>query len=170
MPVEVVRRQQRENAYRGRHRHVRSLKARELDDEHVMSVVVVQVGQGTADVAGKSYIETVGAEGTRREHGGGRLALGPGHGHDSPILEILQEERCRSRHDRTEPARGSKALIVARDPGRVDDEVETAIFENRRRLLIGSRWLRLYPLPRTRKTARVPRDIVDDDKFGASGT
>ncbi len=40
-----------------------------------MSVVVVQLGQRTPDVAGKSDVETVSAEGGGCEHRGARLAL-----------------------------------------------------------------------------------------------
>ena len=139
MPVEVIRCEQGEHPYRRRRRRVSGLKTRELYDEHVVRVVVVKLGHGTAEVSGESDVEAVGAKDRGGEHGGSRLALGPGHRYDSPVLEVFQEECCRSRHDRTEPGRGSKTLIVARDPGRVDDEVETAIFENRRRLHIDPR-------------------------------
>ena len=167
MPVEVVRCQQRQDADRGRRRHVRSLEARELDDKHIMGVVVVQLGQGTADIAGKRDVEPIGTEGSRREHRGGRLALGSGHGHDSPVLEVLHEQRRRSRHHRTEPGRLGKALVVSRDSGRADDEVETAIFEDRWRLHIELGQLRLDRLPRTLRGGEVPHDIVDDDKLRA---
>ena len=170
MPVEVVRRQQREHAYRGRHGHVRSLKARDLQDEHVVRVVVVQFCQGTADVAGNSDVEPVSTEGCCCEHHGGRLALGPGHGNNSPVSEVLHEQRGRSRHNRAKPGCGQKALVVTRNPGRVDDEVETAVFEDRRRLHIDPGRVGLDCLARTRETAGVPRNVVDDDQLGASRT
>jgi len=132
-----------------------------------MGVVVLQLGQGTADVAGKSDVETVGAESSSCEHRGGRLAFGTGHGHYSPVPEVLHEQRCRSRHHRTEPGRGCKAFVVARDPRRVDDEVETATFEDRRRLHIDPGRLGLDRLARSRKSAGVARNVVDDDKLGA---
>jgi len=133
MPVEVIRCEQGEHPYRRRRRRVSGLKTRELYDEHVVRVVVVKLGHGTAEVSGESDVEAVGAKDRGGEHGGSRLALGPGHRYDSPVLEVFQEECCRSRHDRTAAGGCSETLVIARHARGVDDEVETPILEDRRR-------------------------------------
>ncbi len=49
----------------------------------------------------------------------------------------------------------------------MDDEVETAIFEDRRRLHVDPGRVGLDCLPRTGEAAGVPRGVVYDDKLGA---
>ena len=60
-------------------------------------------------------VEPVGGERGGGEHRCSRLALGSGHGHDPPVLEVLEPERRGCRDHCTELRRGCQAVVVARD-------------------------------------------------------
>ena len=58
-------------------------------------------------------------------------------------------------------------IVVARDAWRVDDEIETAIFQDRRRQHFDAGRFSLDGLSRAGETAGIARKIVHDDKLGA---